>query len=141
MTQIVASTGIGAVPGPAQSEQRVRGGGGKTCGSGHTRLRWSWIEGLPHPRQETDKCMWTGAPAVGVDGAIVLETAVGELEVGIREGTAAWLDVSAQYGRVRNSLDEASSPEQSEATVEVRARTSYGKILIHRATQTTQTGN
>ena len=76
-----------------------------------------------------------------VNGAIVLETAAGELEVGIREGTAAWLDVSAHHGRVRNSLDEASSPEQSEATVEIRARTSYGNILIHRAIQTTQTGN
>ena len=75
-----------------------------------------------------------------VNGAIVLETAAGELEVGIREGTAAWLDVSSHYGRVRNSLDEAGSPEQSEATVEVRARTSYGDIKIHRSNQTTQTG-
>jgi DUF4097 and DUF4098 domain-containing protein YvlB len=72
-------------------------------------------------------------------GAIVLETAAGELEVGIREGTAAWLDVSSQYGRVRNSLDEAGSPEQSEATVEIRARTSYGDIKIHRSNQSTQT--
>ena len=76
-----------------------------------------------------------------VSGEIVLETAAGELEVGIREGTAAWLDVTAHYGRVRNSLDEADSPEQSEATAEVRARTSYGNILIHRANQTAQTGN
>jgi DUF4097 and DUF4098 domain-containing protein YvlB len=70
-------------------------------------------------------------------GAIVLETAAGELEVGIREGTAAWLDVSSQYGRVRNSLDETDSPEQSEATVEIRARTSYGDVKIHRSNQTT----
>jgi len=74
-------------------------------------------------------------------GAIVLETAAGELQVGIREGTAAWLDVSSHHGRVRNSLDEADSPEQSEATVEIRARTSYGDIKIDRANQTTQTGN
>ena len=74
-------------------------------------------------------------------GAIVLETAAGELEVGVREGIAAWLDVSSQYGRVRNSLDEADSPDQSEATVEIRARTSYGDIKIHRSNQTTQTGN
>ena len=74
-------------------------------------------------------------------GAIVLETAAGELEVGIREGTAAWLDVSSKYGRVRNCLDETNSPEQSEATVEIRARTSYGDIKIHRANQSTQTGN
>jgi DUF4097 and DUF4098 domain-containing protein YvlB len=74
-----------------------------------------------------------------ISGEIVLETAAGELEVGIHEGTAAWLDVTAHHGRVRNSLDHASSPEQSEATVEIRARTSYGNILIHRANQSTQT--
>ena len=68
-----------------------------------------------------------------VSGAIVVETAAGELEVGIREGTAAWLDASSSYGRVINSLDEADSPGQSEATVEVRARTSYGDITIHRS--------
>jgi DUF4097 and DUF4098 domain-containing protein YvlB len=67
------------------------------------------------------------------NGAIVLETAAGELEIGIREGTAAWLDVGSKYGRVRNSLGETGSPEQSEATVEVRARTSYGDITIQRA--------
>jgi DUF4097 and DUF4098 domain-containing protein YvlB len=76
-----------------------------------------------------------------VNGAIVLETAAGELEVGIREGTAAWLDVSSHYGRVRNSLEEADPPEQSEATVEIQARTSYGDIKIHRSNTTTLTGN
>ncbi len=75
-----------------------------------------------------------------VNGAIVLETAAGGLEVGIREGTAAWLDVSSHYGRVRNSLDESGGPEQSESTVEVRARTSYGDIKVHRSNQATQTG-
>jgi DUF4097 and DUF4098 domain-containing protein YvlB len=75
-----------------------------------------------------------------VNGEIVLETAAGELEVGIREGTAAWLDVSSKYGRVRSSLDETGSPEQSEARVEIQARTSVGDIKIHRANQTTQTG-
>ena len=76
-----------------------------------------------------------------ISGAIVLETAAGELEVGVGEGTTAWLDVSSHYGRVRNSMDEADSPEQSEAVVEIRARTSYGDIKIHRANRTTHTGN
>ena len=31
-----------------------------------------------------------------VRGSVVLETAIGDLEVGIREGTAAWLDVQRQ---------------------------------------------
>lgn len=73
-----------------------------------------------------------------IRGAIVLATAAGELEVGICEGTTAWLDVSSQYGRVRSSLDETGSPEPVEATVEVRARTSYGDITIQRSNQPTQ---
>lgn len=75
-----------------------------------------------------------------IRGAIELQTAAGELEVGIREGTTAWLDVSSHYGRVRNLLDETSSPEQSDATAEVKARTSYGDITIHRSNQPTQKG-
>lgn len=66
-------------------------------------------------------------------GSIVLETAFGQLEVGIRVGTAALLDVASRFGRVRNSLDASSGPEPSEETVELRARTSYGDIVIHRA--------
>jgi DUF4097 and DUF4098 domain-containing protein YvlB len=68
-----------------------------------------------------------------VRGAIVLETAVGELELGVREGTAAWLDVSSRHGRVHNSLDATAGPAQSEDKVEVRARTSYGDIVINRS--------
>lgn len=66
-------------------------------------------------------------------GEIVLQTAVGEIELGIQEGTAAWLDVTTQFGSVRNTLDATDGPEQSEATVEVRAGTSYGDIVIRRS--------
>jgi DUF4097 and DUF4098 domain-containing protein YvlB len=66
-------------------------------------------------------------------GSIALQTAVGELEVGIREGTAAWLDVSSRFGEVRNSLDASDGPDGSEETVEVRARTSYGDVVIRRS--------
>jgi hypothetical protein len=67
-------------------------------------------------------------------GSVVLETRLGDVEVGVREGTAAWLDVSASAGRVDNGLDAASAPEASDETVEVRARTSAGNITIRRAT-------
>jgi DUF4097 and DUF4098 domain-containing protein YvlB len=68
-----------------------------------------------------------------VRGSVVLETAAGELEVGVREGTAAWLDVRTHYGSVRSSLDPADGPGPSQETVEVRARTSYGDIVIRRS--------
>jgi len=67
-----------------------------------------------------------------VRGSVVLETSLGDLEVGIREGTAAWLDVRAGAGKVRNSLDAAEAPEPSAETVEVRARTTAGTVVIGR---------
>lgn len=68
-----------------------------------------------------------------VSGSIGLETGVGELEVGIREGTAAFLDVTSAFGAVRSSLNPTDAPGTSDETVRVRARTSFGNILIHRA--------
>jgi DUF4097 and DUF4098 domain-containing protein YvlB len=65
-------------------------------------------------------------------GSVVLETHLGDLEVGIREGTAAFLDVRAKAGRVHNALDAAEAPERSAETVEVRARTSAGSVVIRR---------
>ena len=72
-----------------------------------------------------------------VRGAVVLETSFGELEVGVRAGTAAWLDVQSGYGTVRSQLDAADEPAPSDDTVEVRARTGYGDIVIRRAEPTT----
>ena len=76
-----------------------------------------------------------GAVRIGevVRGSVELGTASGELEVGIREGTAALLDVRSSYGSIRNSLQASDGPQPSDQTVEVRARTSYGDILIHRS--------
>jgi Putative adhesin len=68
-----------------------------------------------------------------VRGSVVLETRLGDLEVGIREGTAAWLDVRARAGNVLNALDASDAPGEAADTVEVRARTSVGEILIQRA--------
>jgi Putative adhesin len=65
-------------------------------------------------------------------GSVVLETSLGDLEVGIHEGTAAWLDVRAAAGKVHNGLDSADGPGESAETVEVRARTSAGNVLVRR---------
>jgi hypothetical protein len=68
-----------------------------------------------------------------VRGSVVLESARGDLDVGIREGTAAWLDVSSIAGSVHNMLDAADAPEPEAPTVEVRARTTVGDVAIRRA--------
>ena len=67
-----------------------------------------------------------------VRGSVVLETHLGDVEVGVRQGTAAWLDLNASAGKVRNTLDAADGPGPSAKTVEVRARTSGGEILVRR---------
>ncbi|MFJ2904755.1 DUF4097 family beta strand repeat-containing protein [Streptomyces sp. NPDC087212] len=66
-------------------------------------------------------------------GNVQLETSYGAIEVGVREGTAAWLDVSSGFGSVHSSLTASEGPEESEDAVEVRARTRYGNIDVHRA--------
>jgi hypothetical protein len=67
-----------------------------------------------------------------VRGRVVLETAAGEVEVGVRPGTAAWLDADTRFGNVHNSLDVADGPPPTGDRVEVRARTSMGDIVIGR---------
>ncbi|MFD7500748.1 DUF4097 domain-containing protein [Streptomyces sp. NPDC059850] len=66
-------------------------------------------------------------------GTVQLETSFGAIEVGIREGTAAWLDVSSHSGQVRNTLSTSEAPEKTEDTVQVRARARYGNIDVRRA--------
>jgi hypothetical protein len=67
-----------------------------------------------------------------VRGSVVLKTRAGDLEVGIREGIVAWLDVSATAGRIHNTLAAGDAPEPSAETVVVRARTSVGDVVIRR---------
>lgn len=64
-------------------------------------------------------------------GAVLARTACGKLEVGIREGVAAWLDLHTHCGNVQNDLD-AARPEPGEDAVEVRARSSFGDITVRR---------
>jgi hypothetical protein len=68
-----------------------------------------------------------------VRGSVTLETASGGLEVGVRPGTAVWLDLNTVAGRVTNELDDTSGPGDAIDTVEVRARTYVGNIVVRRA--------
>ncbi|MFC6021682.1 DUF4097 domain-containing protein [Plantactinospora solaniradicis] len=68
-----------------------------------------------------------------VRGSIGLQTSYGGIEVGVRRGTAAWLDVTSRHGRVHNALDTTDSPAENDDTVEVRASTSWGDIMVRRA--------
>ncbi|HEY7271795.1 MAG TPA: DUF4097 family beta strand repeat-containing protein [Actinoplanes sp.] len=68
-----------------------------------------------------------------VRGSVVLATAAGNVDIGIAEGTAAWLQVNTGFGHVHNQLETATRPGEADETVEVRGRTGYGDITIHRS--------
>lgn len=66
-------------------------------------------------------------------GAVVAETACGKVDIGVRSGVAAWLDLHTGFGHVHNVLDVGERPGPSEQTVEVRARSAFGDITVRRA--------
>jgi hypothetical protein len=66
-------------------------------------------------------------------GATVAQSAFGDIEVGIRDGVAAWLDLETRFGHVRNDLEASDSPGKGQESVEVHASTSFGDINVHRS--------
>lgn len=72
--------------------------------------------------------------ADAVQGTLQLETSIGEIEIGIHPGTAAWLDVNAKNGAVQNLMSSASAPAETEDTVRVYARNAFGNIIVRQAT-------
>ncbi|HWF21867.1 MAG TPA: DUF4097 family beta strand repeat-containing protein [Acidimicrobiales bacterium] len=66
-------------------------------------------------------------------GTALVQTAYGQVDVGIRQGVVAWLDLVTGFGSVQNDLDTAEGPTTGEDTIEVRARTAFGDITIHRS--------
>lgn len=79
----------------------------------------------------------TGSGAVTVrraaSGTITASNASGDIVIGVVEGTAAWLDVSTQTGRVSQELGESVAPVDGQPTVEITARTVTGNLRVHRA--------
>ncbi|SEF53289.1 DUF4097 and DUF4098 domain-containing protein YvlB [Actinacidiphila yanglinensis] len=75
-------------------------------------------------------------------GAVVLKTATGDLEIGIGAGQPAKLDLTTGFGRVHNMLENAGDAAETSldkslekpagAAIDVRGKTSYGDITIHR---------
>jgi DUF4097 and DUF4098 domain-containing protein YvlB len=138
MAEISTSSGslrVGTVDGPAVLKNSH---GTTTVGAATGDLRVSGANGdIDIARAEGSVAATTAHGTLRVAevarGTVQLETSYGAIEVGIREGTAAWLDVSSDRGQVRNTLTASEAPEKTEDTVEVRARTRYGNIDVRRA--------
>ena len=70
-----------------------------------------------------------------VRGKVSATSKNGGVEVGIREGSAAWLELKTGVGRVYNELATADAPGADEPVdkVEVHASTKLGDVTIRRA--------
>ncbi|MEV6213085.1 DUF4097 family beta strand repeat-containing protein [Kitasatospora sp. NPDC051914] len=135
ITTSSGSVRVGTVDGPAVLKNSH---GTTTVGTAFGDLRVSGANGdIDIARAESSVTATTAHGTLRVadvaGGTVQLETAYGAIEVGIRAGTAAWLDVSSERGQVRNTLTDSAPPEQAEDTVEVRARTRWGNIDVRRA--------
>lgn len=135
ITTSAGSMRVGLVDGPAVLKNSH---GTTTIDAATGELRVSGANGdIEIRRAEASVAATTahGTLRVGevARGSVHLETSYGAIEVGIREGTAAWLDASSAAGQVRNMLTASGGPEEAADTVEVRARTRFGNIDVLRA--------
>ena len=138
LAEITTSSGslrVGLVEGPAVLKNSH---GTTTVAAATGELRVNGANGDIEIRRAEDSVTATTAHgtlrvAEVARGTVQLETSYGSIEVGIREGTAAWLDVSSGSGQVRNALTAADAPDRTEDTVKVHARTRHGNIDVRRA--------
>ena len=69
-----------------------------------------------------------------VRGTVSATSKNGAVEVGIRAGSAAFLDLNTGVGRVYNELASADAPQAGQVDkVEVHASTKLGDVTIRRA--------
>jgi Holliday junction resolvase-like predicted endonuclease len=68
-----------------------------------------------------------------VAGSARIESSYGNVAVGVRGGTAVWLDATSQHGTVRTDLAADAGPAAGEDALELHIRTGYASIHVHRA--------
>jgi hypothetical protein len=66
-------------------------------------------------------------------GSVDVESGYGQVTVGVRAGTAAWLDLMSKDGRVNNGLSADAAPGPDDDSLAIRVRTQSGDITIRRA--------
>ncbi|MGW7268821.1 DUF4097 family beta strand repeat-containing protein [Streptomyces sp. NPDC054842] len=136
--EITTSSGsvrVGLLDGPAVLKNSH---GTTTVAAATGELRVSGANGDIEIRRAEDSVTATTAHGTlrvdeVVRGTVQLETSYGAIDIGVREGTAAWLDVSSGSGQVRNTLTVSEAQDAGENTVRIRARTRHGNIDIRRA--------
>ncbi|MDP9865923.1 MULTISPECIES: DUF4097 family beta strand repeat-containing protein [Streptosporangium] len=125
--------------------REVRDGASVTTSSGKADLgvvggaaTVKTASGAVRIRQAGDSLQVKSASAdVTVDsvahGGVWVNTASGDVVIGIPTGTSAWLDVSSISGRVGSSLEQSDQPTDDGAKAEIHVKTVSGDIAITRA--------
>ena len=67
-------------------------------------------------------------------GTIRLDNGHADVDVGVPNGIAAWIDASSAHGRVRNELTPDPAAAASDRTVELHLHATYGNVIIRRIT-------
>jgi DUF4097 and DUF4098 domain-containing protein YvlB len=82
----------------------------------------------------------TASGDVNVDevwnGRTALNSMSGDIHAGVRRGTRVWLDVTTTSGDASSDLDSADADEGTDVSLELRATTVSGDVVIDRATRT-----
>lgn len=76
-----------------------------------------------------------GAITIGAAaaGTLDLRTPSGSIQVGVADGTSVLIDATSKFGRIEQRLDAMDRPAATDRRAEVRAHTSMGNVVIHRA--------
>ena len=115
----------------ASGETRVRQvGGGVRISSASGDVTIGSCAGSVTARTASGKVRLDGVAS----GLVELNSATGDLWVGVVPGLGVYLELSSMSGSVRSHLDEVDNPDgDADAAVEIRARTMSGDIRITKA--------
>ena len=68
------------------------------------------------------------------EGEVTLQTASGDIQVGIKQGSKLWIDARSMSGDTSSELELGDAPTDGEGPlVEVRATAMSGDITVKRA--------
>jgi hypothetical protein len=65
-------------------------------------------------------------------GTIRLDNGHADVDVGVPNGVAAWIDATSAHGRVRNELTPDPAAAASDRSVELHLHANYGNVVIRR---------
>ena len=67
-------------------------------------------------------------------GSARIEGSYGGVDIGVRRGTAVWLDAVSQHGVVRTDLSAGTAPAEDDEKLELYIRSGYGDITVRSST-------